>query len=50
MGNLEKVIEELIDESKIIVNGKAMYRGEIIRKINNLGVYLTFTNEGVSIN
>jgi hypothetical protein len=44
---MNKIIENLIEESKIIVDGKTMYKAEIVMKINELGVFLTFTNEGV---
>jgi hypothetical protein len=44
---MNKIIENLIEESKIIVDGTTMYKAEIVMKINKLGVFLTFTNEGV---
>lgn len=44
---MHEIIEKLIEEAKIIVDGNTMYKVEIVKKINDLGVFLHFTNEGV---
>jgi hypothetical protein len=40
-------VEKLIEKAKIIVDGKILYRAEVVKEINDLGVKLHFTNEGV---
>jgi hypothetical protein len=40
-------IEGMIEKAAVKVNGKTMYRAEVISEINKLGVKLAFTNEGV---
>jgi hypothetical protein len=44
---MHEKIEELIEKAKIIVDGKVMFRAEVVKEINDLGVKLHFTNKGV---
>lgn len=44
---MEEKIQELISKAIFKVDGKTFYKSEVIQQINALGVYLTFTNEGV---
>jgi hypothetical protein len=42
-----EIIENLIEKSIVKVDDKTLYRAEVISEINQLGVKLAFTNEGV---
>lgn len=47
---MNEKVEKLIKKAQIIINGKTMYKAEIVKEINDFGAYLHFTNEGIRYN
>jgi hypothetical protein len=44
---MNEYIDKMIEKAMKKINGKTMYDGEIIQKLNTMGVKFQFTNEGV---
>lgn len=44
---MNEYIENKLQEAKIIIDGKTLYKYEQVKELNDLGVKLTFLKEGV---